>query len=264
MLLTITTTAHEADDLSFLLHKHPERVQAFDLNFGKAYIFYPEASKTRCTAALLLEVDLVALVCGRRGSARRLEAYVNDRPYSASSFLSVAISQVFGTALAGQCKAQPEQVNEDMPLEANIAVLPCRGGDGVLRQLFEPLGYHVNAIPHMLDEQFPQWGTSHYFTVTLKGTCRLQDLLSHLYVLVPVLDDEKHYYVDEAEVAKLLRHGEGWLPSHPEQQLIAERYLIHKRRLVRKALAQLQDDAVDPDAQTETDDAEETALEEPV
>ncbi len=265
MLFTITTTAHQADNLSFLLHKHPARVQVFRLKFGKVHVFYPEVSETRCTAAMLLEVDPVALV--RRhggGSSGTLGAYVNDRPYVASSFLSVAISQVFGTALAGHCKDLPDRVDEAMPFEVNITVLPCRGGETVLRQLFEPLGYQVDVTPHALDERFPQWGTSRYFTVTLKATCSLQALLSHLYVLVPVLDDDKHYYVGEDEVEKLLRRGERWLPSHPERDLITERYLKYQRSLVREALARLQEDAVTPDVTAERCAAAEEALEAPV
>ena len=265
MLFTITTTAHQADDLSFLLHKHPARVQCFGLKFGKVHVFYPEVSETRCTAAMLLEIDPVALVRGHGGgSGGTLGAYVNDRPYVASSFLSVAISQVFGTALVGHCKDLPDRVDETMPFEVNIAVLPCRGGETVLRRLFEPLGYQVEATPHALDDQFPQWGTSPYFTVTLKATCSLQTLLSHLYVLVPVLDDDKHYYVGEDEVEKLLRRGERWLPAHPERDLITERYLKYQRSLVREALTRLQEDAVAPDATAERYAAAEEALEAPV
>ena len=265
MLFTITTTAHQADDLSFLLHKHPARVQVFELKFGKVHVFYPEVSETRCTAAMLLEVDPVALVRRHRGgSGGTLGAYVNDRPYAASSFLSVAISQVFGTALAGHCKDLPDRVGEAMPFEVNIAVLPCRGGETVLRRLFEPLGYQVEATPHALDDQFPHWGTSPYFTVSLKATCSLQALLSHLYVLVPVLDDDKHYYVGEDEVEKLLRRGERWLPAHPERDFITERYLKYQRSLVREALARLQEDAVAPDATAERYAAAEEALEAPV
>ena len=265
MLFTITTTARQADDLSFLLHKHPARVQVFELKFGKVHVFYPEVSETRCTAAMLLDVDPIALVRRHRGgSGGTLGTYVNDRPYVASSFLSVAISQVFGTALAGHCKDLPDRVDEAMPFEVNIAVLPSRGAETVLRRLFEPLGYQIKATPYALDERFPQWGASRYFTVNLKGTCRLQALLSHLYVLVPVLDDEKHYYVGEDEVEKLLRRGESWLPSHPERDLITERYLKYQRSLVREALARLQEDAAVPDATAEKHAAAEEALEAPV
>ncbi len=238
MLLTITTTYRPATDLGYLLHKHPERVQSFSLSFGRAHVFYPEASDERCTVALLLDIDPVHLVRGRRGSDA-LEQYVNDRPYVASSFLSVAIAEVFGTALNGRSAARQELAETPLPLQAKLAVVPCRGGEGLLRRLFEPLGYTVTAAPHMLDEQHPDWGASPYFTVTLEGNCRLRDLLTHLYVLIPVLDDDKHYFIGDEEVEKLLRHGKGWLENHPEKEQVAYRYLKHKRDLAMDAIHRL-------------------------
>jgi 3' terminal RNA ribose 2'-O-methyltransferase Hen1 len=218
---------------------------------GKAHVFYPEASPDRCTVALLLEVDPVALVRNRKGPAGdtgTLKEYVNDRPYVASSFLSVAISQVFGSALGGRSKDRPELAATPIPLQATLAVLPCRGGESLLRRLFEPLGYEVTAVGHPLDEKFPDWGESPYFTVTLAATTRLSDLLRHIYVLVPVLDREKHYWITRDEVEKLLRHGADWLASHPDRELIVDRYLKHQRRLARAALERLiEEDEEDPD-----------------
>ncbi len=242
MLLTITLTTPPATDLGYLLHKNPARVQSFDLNFGKAHIFYTEATPEKCTAALLLDVDPVHLVRGQRSG---LDQYVNDRPYVASSFMSVAIAQVFGSALAGQCKERADLVQLSLPYEIRLAVVLCRGGESILRRLFEPLGYTVNAQTYPLDETYPAWGTSDYFTVTLSVTARLSELLTHLYVLIPVLDAEKHYWVGDDEVAKLLRHGEGWLAAHPERELIAQRYL-KRRYLIQAALAQLMEED-DPD-----------------
>jgi 3' terminal RNA ribose 2'-O-methyltransferase Hen1 len=241
MLLTIATTHQPATDLGYLLHKHPERVQSFALNYGQAHVFYPEATVERCTAALLLGIDPVGLARGRRrgGGTQALEHYVNDRPYVASSFLSVAIGDVFGTALAGRCNARPELAEQRLPLTAHLSTLPCRGGEPFLRRLFEPLGYRVVAEQHPLDGHFPEWGASRYFTVELSGTVRLSDLLSHLTVLVPVLDDAKHYYVGTDEVEKLLRRGEGWLPGHPEREEITRRYLRRQGSLVRDALERL-------------------------
>src|SRR4028118_36519 len=265
MLLTITTTQTPATALGYLLHKHPERFQSFELSFGKASVFYPEASLEHCTAALLLDVDPVGLVRKQRGEGYQLEQYVNDRPYVASSFLSVAIAQVFGTALAGRCKDQPELAQTPIPLTAKLSVLPCKSGEAFLRRLFEPLGYTVTVEVHALDEQFPEWGKSPYFTVELQGTVRLQDLLSHLYVLIPVLDDEKHYWVGDEEVEKLLRHGEGWLTTHPEQQQMAKRYLKRQGRLVRTALAQLvEEDNPEPDDTQQKHELEEAAVEKPI
>ncbi len=264
MLLTITTTHKPATDLGYLLHKSPARLQSFSLPFGQAHVFYPEASEERCTAALLLDVDPIGLI--RRGvKFPRLDQYVNDRPYVASSFLSVAIARVFTTALAGKSKERPELPGKALPLRAHLAALPCAGGEGVLRRLFEPLGYVVHAVDHPLDEKFPEWGDSRYFTVDLEGELRLQDLLAHLYVLVPVLDAEKHYWVGDDEVAKLLRRGEGWLAGHPDRELIVNRYLKYQRSLTSEALAKLlEEEDPDPDREQEAREVEEEAVEEPL
>jgi 3' terminal RNA ribose 2'-O-methyltransferase Hen1 len=189
MLLAISTTHQPATDLGFLLHKHPERFQTFDLSFGKAHVFYPEVGDARATAALLLDVDPVGMVRGKsRNQGFLLGHYVNDRPYVASSFLSVAISQVLGSAMAGRCKDRPELVTTPIPLSARIEVLPVRGGESFLQRVFEPLGYAVEATRHSLDEQFPEWGESPYYSVTITGTKTLSELLTHLYVLIPVFD----------------------------------------------------------------------------
>ncbi len=258
MLLTITSTTPPATDLGYLLYKNPTRVQTFELNFGQAHVFYTTATEQECTAALLLDIDPVQLVRGRQGA---VEPYVNDRPYVASSFMSVALAQVYGSALAGHSKDRPALAATPLPLVARLAVVQCRGGEAILRRLFEPLGYTVTAESHTLDAAYPEWGQSDYFTVTLAATVRLSDLLAHLYVLIPVLDAEKHYWVGDDEVAKLLRHGEGWLAQHPERELIARRYLKHSP-LVRAALAQLvEEDDPDPDAVAEARAQEEDALE---
>ncbi|MDQ2686408.1 MAG: 3' terminal RNA ribose 2'-O-methyltransferase Hen1 [Armatimonadota bacterium] len=263
MLLTITTTHSPATDLGYLLHKNPARAQSFPLSFGQAHVFYPEAAPDRCTVALLLDVDTVALVRGPRGSeGRTLAQYVNDRPYVASSFLSVAIAQVFGSALGGRCADKPELVQTPLPLEACLQAVPSRSGEEFLRRLFEPLGYTVKATPHPLDATFPEWGDSPYFTVRLTHTLRLSELLSHLYVLIPTLDASKHYAIGDEEVDKLIRKGEGWLAAHPEKDAIVRRYLKHRRSLVRDALAQLtQEDEPEADESEARHDREEAAVE---
>ncbi len=268
MLLTITNTRAPATDLGYLLHKNPSRVQLFDLSFGKCHVFYTEASAERCTAALLLDVDPVGLVRTRRGPAGEggaLEQYVNDRPYVASSFLSVAIARVLGSALAGTSKDRPELVDQPLPLLATVAVLPCRGGEDFLRRLFEPLGYRVEAEHHPLDERFPEWGEGPYFTVKLRQDIRLRELLAHLYVLIPVLDSDKHYWVGEDEIEKLLRRGEGWLEQHPEREAIVNRYLRFQRRLTREALSRLLgEEETDVEAGEQRKAEQEAAIEKPL
>ena len=263
MLLSLTTTRAPATDLSWLLHKHPDRVQSFELTFGRAHVFYPENTPERCTLALLLDVDPIGLSRKSHGATAPLEPYVNDRPYVASSFLSVAIAEVLGTALAGRCKDRPELVDERLPLEATLPAVPCHGGDGLLRRLFEPLGWTVEATRLTLDEQHPEWGEGAMWAVKLSGTSTLRELLAQLYVLVPVLDDEKHYWVGDDEVEKLLRHGEGWLADHPEKELVASRYLKHRTSLARAALARLGEDERAEIAEVEKTRAEE-AIEKPI
>lgn len=239
MLLTIRTTQEPATDLGFLLHKHPDHVQTKEFPFGKATVFFPEASEKSCTAAVLLDVDPVGMVRGRGGKGGAEDQYVNDRPYVASSLVSVVLSRWFGSALGGRCERKPELAASALPLEAKLSTVPCRAGEVFLRELFEPLGYQVEATRHELDERMPALGASRLFTVTLRATVRLSDLLTHLYVLVPVLDDQKHYWVGDDEVEKLLRHGEGWLDRHPSREVIVSRYLAHQRGLVRDAIARL-------------------------
>ncbi len=260
MLLTITTTHQPASDLGYLLHKHPERCQSFDMSFGQAHVFYPEVSSERTTAALLLDVDPVGMVRGKgRDQNFSLGQYVNDRPYVASSFLSVAISQVFGTAMSGRCKDRQELAETPIPLEARLEVMPVRAGADFLHQIFEPLGYSVEAQRQPLDEQFPKWGDSPYYSVTISGTKTLSELLTHLYVLIPVFDNQKHYFIGGDELEKLLAKGEGWLASHPEKEQITRRFLGHRKSLYREALARLvEEELVDDD----DDDAKATGTEE--
>jgi 3' terminal RNA ribose 2'-O-methyltransferase Hen1 len=251
VLLTITTTYRPTTDLGFLLHKHPDRVQTFSTAFGEAHVFYTEASEDRCTAALLLGIEPVGLVRRGRGAGGfALAEYVNDRPYVASSFMSVALVTVFKSAMAGTCSGHEELAGTAIPLEASLPVVPARGGEAMVRRLFEPLGYEVDAAPIVLDPQFPDWGDSRYVGLCLRSVCRLADLLNHLYVLLPVLDDDKHYWVDEAEIEKLMRRGAGWLGAHPERDLIVRRYLKQQRSLYFPALTQLDEAApvvVEPD-----------------
>lgn len=250
MFLTITTTGtpeRPATDLGFLLHKHPEKAQTFSTSYGTAHVLYPEADAQRCTAALLLEVDAVALVRRGKGKGRggapdaALAQYVNDRPYAASSLLAVALSAVFSSAMRGVCNALPERAAQPLPLRVEVPALPARGGQELVRRLFEPLGWAVTVEPVPLDVQFPEWGDSRYVRLVLESQAlTLAEALRHLYVLLPVLDDAKHYWVAPDEVDKLLRAGEGWLPVHPEQKLITSRYLSRRWSLTREAMERLE------------------------
>jgi 3' terminal RNA ribose 2'-O-methyltransferase Hen1 len=175
--------------------------------------------------------------------------------------MSVAIAKLFGTALSGRSEDRPELAETPIPLEAHLPVVPCRGGEELARRLFEPLGYEVIAAAIPLDDHFPAWGDSRYLDLRISGTVRVRDLLRHLYVLLPVMDDDKHYWVERGEIEKLLDKGGEWLGPHPDRDLITRRYLRHRPPLTREALARLSDDADDPDAEEASHDAEEAGFE---
>lgn len=241
MLLTLSTTHVPATDLGFLLHKNPARAQQVEVSTGSAHVFYPEAGDTRCTVALLLEVDPVGLVRTARsnGDDGALAQYVNDRPYAASSLLAVALGKAFSSARRGISKERPDLVGTPLPLEVHVPALSCRGGADVVRRFFEPLGWRVEATPIPLDPARPDWGDSRYVDLRLTGTLRVADAVNHLYVALPVLDDAKHYWVGSDEVEKLLRAGNGWLAGHPDRDLITRRYLGHRAALTRSAIQRL-------------------------
>lgn len=259
MLLTLTTTQQPATDLGYLLFKNPARVNSFKLTFGAGTVFWPEASEDRATAALWVEVDPVSLSRQTtRDDARPLEPYVNDRPYTASSFLATAIAEIYGSALSGRCEARPELASGPIPLEIGLPVLACRGGEKLLRELFEPLGYTVEASRLSMGSL----GDGVHFAVTLRGLVKLSDALAHLCVLVPVLDHAKHYWVGSDEVDKLLRRGGDWLPTHPARELITRRYLKYRPNLAKAALAQLAPEDFTPEEEPRATPAAEEALEE--
>ena len=253
MLLTITYEGNNTQELGYLLHKNPERAQQFELSYGKAYVFYPEVSDTRTTAALLLDIDPLDLARGKVGSKDGgLFDYVNDRPYASTSFMSTAIVRIFGTAMNGRCDKRQELADTPLKLTAALYSLKDNGDTELAKELFEPLGYEVKTERTKLDDSFPEWGISPYIDLTISGTVKLSELLNHIYVLIPVFDRQKHYYIAEDEIKKLLDHGEGWLADHPNKEKITRRYFTARKSYARRAL-----DILLSDDMTETENSDE-------
>ncbi len=256
MLLTITYEGHKTQELGFLLHKNPDRAQEFELSYGKAYVFYPEVSDERTTAALLLDIDPIDLARGKIDSKYGgLFDYVNDRPYASTSFMSTAIARVFSTAMNGKCTRKQELADTPLKLTATLYAIKDNRDEKLASQLFEPLGYTVEIKRTELDVKFPEWGDSPYIDLTISGTVKLSELLNHIFVLIPVFDRQKHYYISRDEIKKLLDHGEGWLGKHPYREKITQRYFKQKKDYARLALDQLR-------AQDEEDDTDENAADE--
>ena len=261
MLLTITYDGKDASDLGYLLFKNPHRPQKLELNFGNAYVFYPELSEHRATAALLLDIDPIQLAKGKENTnTAGMFDYLNDRPYVSSSFMSTAISRVFGTALSGRCDSKPELADTPINLTAHISMLPCRGDKEKLKSIFEPLGYSVFYTVSPCDEEFPEWGESPYVDLTLKGNVKLKDMLNHLYVLLPVFDRRKHYWINRDEIDKLLSHAGIWLKDHPEKVFITRNYLNKRKSWIPSALRALEElsgDEREEEQKPEDDSSEE-------
>lgn len=235
MLLTISTSHQPATELGYLLHKHPDKIQTFEITGGKAHVFYPEATESQCEAALLLDIDSLELVRTLKtpGNSLMLRHYVNDRPYVNSSFMSSAIAKVFSSALNGKCKAKPELTTQALPLQVTLSVLRVNTNIDMVERVFVPLGYKVTFEQHALEPTFAQWGQSQYITLQLQHTIPLYRLLAHLYVLLPVFDNDKHYWVSANDIENLLNKGKNWLPSHPEKEWITRRYLKNIRSLTK-------------------------------
>lgn len=262
MLLSISCSGVNSSDLGFLLHKHPDRVRSVDVGGGRAHVFYPQANDERTTATLMVEVDPVRLSRHARGerTTATLEPYVNDRPYVASSMLSTAIAKLYGTALSGTCETRPDLVDQPLDLHILAPVIGAPHSGELIGRLFEPLGWSVDYSMLPLDSSFENWGQSRYASLSLSGNQTVKDALAHLYVLLPVLDGKKHYWIGDDEVDKLLRRGGEWLANHPEKELISRRYLRFAS-FTRTALARLTEGTVDSDERDVGNDASESALE---
>jgi 3' terminal RNA ribose 2'-O-methyltransferase Hen1 len=254
MLLELTTTYNPATHLGFLLHKHPDKLQTVELSTGRAHIFYPVADYAICTACLALDINPVDLVRNKKGSNVFLQQdYVNDRPYTSNSFLSTAIVKAFGSAINGTCHEKPELPKTAIPLIAKVYSLKVDTDFLYLKKLFEPLGYTITYEVLQLDDQFISWGQSKYINLEIRGTITLKELLSHLYVFILALDNERHYWVTKNDIEVLLRRGENWLDNHPEKEWIIKRYLKNLRTYTSEALLRLAGDEIILDGQPQSE-----------
>lgn len=265
MLITLTCYAPNAAEIGYLLGKHPQSVFERDFSAGRVWVFYPEVADDHLTVAFLVEIDPVGL--GRGPAVRTLlEQYVNDRPYVASSLTSVGLKTAFATAMGGRSQSHPERVTEKLRWEVTLPAVACDAGENLIHRLLTPLGYTVTATRLPLDTHFPAWGQADLYAVRLEGMQTVQDIFTHLYLLLPVLDNSKHYYIDSDEADKLIAHGGAWLAAHPERELIARRYLRYKRPLITSALARLaevEDEAVSAVEEGEEAEAPEAPAQKP-
>ncbi|MBD0021280.1 3' terminal RNA ribose 2'-O-methyltransferase Hen1 [Gordonia pseudamarae] len=248
MIATIEVTgddARPATDLGFLLHKHPDRVQTFATTQGTATVFYSEATAQRCR--VVLHVDGAGV---RPDKSSGVSPYVNALADEASSRFVVALGKVFGDTIAGRAVTRPDLVSHVWEVTITIAAVPLRSASSPA-DLFGPIGWDVGVARQPLSPV--PWGDSAHGTITLRGRSTLRDALRQLAVLLPVLADDKHYFVDDDEVDKLDRLGDGWLGDHPRRGEIVRGYLKRIRPLTERAALRF-GDAADPGAAAADDD----------
>lgn len=251
MMVTITCFAPNAPEIGYLFAKNPASVFQRDFSGGTAWAFYSEVAEDHVTIVLVTEIDTVGLVRGPATLAG-LDQYVNDRPYVASSLTSVALNTAFRTAMSGESKLLPDRVHEPLRWIVELPAVACDGDEDLLSKLFTPLGYTIMATRLPLDERFPEWGAADLYQVRLEGIQTIADMLNHLYLLLPVLDNAKHYAVSDDEMEKLVARGGAWLAAHPARELISRRYLRYRRPLIASALSKLVEDDLDAVAEENT------------
>ncbi|MEO8531971.1 MAG: 3' terminal RNA ribose 2'-O-methyltransferase Hen1 [Deltaproteobacteria bacterium] len=247
---------YSARDLGYLLHKHPDHLHTREVAQGVVTIFYPLVSDAETRAVVHLDVDPVALVRGKNDAAGLLDQYVNDRPYAVNSLLAVALGRALGQTLAGKSKDRQALADRALPYRLRIVPLAVAGGFEIIERLFAPLGYTIEALPLETSAR------REIYDLRLETTAQLADVLTHLQVLVPVLDNAKHYWIDKAEIETLLAKGGDWLPGHPARDLIATRALKYRRALVNEALERLTGPVDDADEAVVV--AQDEALEQPI
>lgn len=171
-----------------------------ELPGGRAHLVHPSAD----TAAVVLEVE------DAPGSG-----FPTPGRGAYAALLSRALA-AFLPAFAGD--------GEPREIEARIAALWSPVGDAILRRMFEPLGYAVEAPPIPIDTARPHLGWSGFRTLVLTGTHRPADVVSHLRVILP-LADPRPRAERLAGAAELWEEGRRWLETHPSRELI-ERNLL--------------------------------------
>lgn len=278
MYFSLTSIGPAAADLSFLLRKHPDKVQRFDLPTGVATVFFPESSAERAEMTMVLTVDPIELIRNksiRHGAGFPLGQFVNDRPYATTSLVSHAVAKVFSSAMTGGLASDPEAPFRRTDITLRLPALPVvahreLAGADLVRALFEPLGWTIAATPLPADPQHPEWGDSRYLDVTLSAHTTVADALRQFCALVPVVTDAQHYWVSSNQAEALVRLGtligseasseppadlasRSWLAGHSLAELIVRRYLVHQRDLVDECWALL---GGLPDAEGETGHAE--------
>ncbi|MBW4084382.1 3' terminal RNA ribose 2'-O-methyltransferase Hen1 [Paenibacillus sp. S150] len=226
MHLIIRVTGAGAGMLSRLLAKNPDNLYDRMEKEARVRIAFTASSEQEAEAVIYVTPDPVELVKGASSAHNDITQYINDREFVVSSLFCTYIRSALGTALNGKTKeAYLPWVNRKLALELTFGPVASNLPDHALEDLFIPLGYEVVLERGDAAYAFELKSRSSVRYIKLKGIQTLQTALRQLFVLIPALDDYKHYYISDDEVDKIRRYGDGWLENHPQRALILKRTL---------------------------------------
>lgn len=228
MQLTIQASGDNVQTISYLLAKNPNNLYERNHKDHLVRIFYSKFTETELEVTIFVTPDPIELLKNNSNSYD-ITHYINDREFAVSSIFCSFIRSALGTALNGQPKEEHlKWVNHPFSFNFEFGPVVSSLSDEKLMNLFEPIGYEVTISRPEIEYSFPIKTKSSARYLSIKGMKTLQEGLRHLFVLIPVIDNYKHYYIDEKEIEKLERYGEGWLEQHPLRDLIYRQALRFK------------------------------------
>lgn len=225
MHITLKATGNNAGMISHLLAKNPYNTYDRTEKGARVRMVYTVFTEEEAEIVIQASPDSIDLVKNSPDSYD-ITQYINDREFVTSSLFCTYIRGSLGTALNGKPKEEyAEWVTHPFALELSFGPVASDLPDSVVEGLFAPLGYQVDIERGEADYSFQLKNRSTVRYVTLSGHQTVQYALRQLLLLIPVLDNYKHYYISEEEFDKLRRYGEGWLSAHPLRELIIRRTL---------------------------------------
>ncbi|WIM41190.1 3' terminal RNA ribose 2'-O-methyltransferase Hen1 [Paenibacillus sp. PK4536] len=225
MYLTIKATGTHASMISHLLAKNPNNLYDRTEKGARIRLVYTSFQPEETEVLLFVTPDPIDLV---KGSPDHYDItqYINDRELVVSSLFCSYIRPALGTALNGKPKADYiDWVEHPFTLHMSMGPVASDLPDSMIESLFQPLGYEVQMERGEIDYSFDLKNRSTVRHIQISGQQTLQHMLRQLYILIPVLDNYKHYYISDDEIERLQRYGEGWLSTHPQHDLIIKRSL---------------------------------------
>ncbi|PYF06198.1 3' terminal RNA ribose 2'-O-methyltransferase Hen1 [Ureibacillus chungkukjangi] len=228
MQLTIRGTGQDIQVISYLLAKNPNNLYERRVSGHLVRMFFSQFSEEEVEVTFFVTPDPIEL-SRNNSKVYDITSYINDREFVVSSIFCTFLRTALGTALNGKPVEEYEPwVNHPFPLEFSFGPVASQLTDQDIQSLFQPLGYAVEITYGEADYNMDFKSKSSARFITLKGSTTLQMGLRQLFVLIPVLDNYKHYYIDEQEVEKIVRYGEGWLDKHPKREFILRQALRFK------------------------------------